>query len=68
MGGHSLNDDICTFFKVTLLEGRDACEIKLKSPLKFWSGRSDCISSDKDGRGYKASKDEVHPRMMGDAK
>ena len=53
---------------MTLLEGREACEIKLRSPLKFWSGRSDCISSDEEGRGYKASKEEVHPRMMGDAR
>ena len=54
--------------QVTLLEGREACEFKLRSPLKFWSGRSDCVSEDKDGRGFKASKEEVQPRMMGDAK
>ena len=54
--------------QVTLLEGRDACEFKLRSPLKFWSGRSDCVSEDKDGRGFKASKEEKQPRMMGDAK
>lgn len=65
---------IIKFFKtnehiqVTLLEGREACEIKLKSPLKFWSGRSDCVSSDENGRGYMAAKEEVQPRMMGDAR
>jgi len=54
--------------QVTLLEGREACEIKLKSPLKFWSGRSDCVSSDENGRGFMAAKEEVQPRMMGDAR
>ena len=54
--------------QVTLLEGREACEFKLRSPLKFWSGRSDCVSEDKDGRGFKSIKEEVQPRMMGDAK
>merc|ERR1711953_704538 len=54
--------------QITLLEGRDACEFKLKAPLKFWSGRADCVSMDSDGRGYKASKEEVSPRMYGDAR
>jgi len=54
--------------QVSLLEGRDACEFKLKAPLKFWTGRVDCISEDEDGHGYKALKEEVHPRMFGDAK
>ena len=53
--------------QVTLLEGRDACEFKLKAPLKFWSGRSDCVSEDEDGRGYKAAKEENQPRLLGDA-
>ena len=43
------------------------CEVKIQAPLKFWSGRSDCISEDQDGAGYKASKKEVHPRAFGDA-
>ena len=38
---------------MTLLEGRDACEFKLHAPLKFWTGRSDCVSLDADGHGYK---------------
>ena len=62
---------VCTLYEhiqVTLLEGREACEIKLKSPLKFWSGRSDCVSSDENGRGFMAAKEEVQPRMMGDAR
>jgi len=53
--------------QVTLLEGREACEFKLKAPLKFWSGRTDCVSEDKDGRGYKAAKQENQPRLLGDA-
>ena len=53
--------------QTSLLEGRDACEFKIYSPLKFWSGRADCSSEDKDGRGFKASKDEISPRMFGDA-
>ena len=52
---------------MTLLEGRDACEFKLKAPLRFWSGRADCVSEDKDGRGYKAAKEENQPRLLGDA-
>jgi len=54
--------------QITLLDGRDACEFKLYAPLKFWSGRADCVSEDQDGRGYKASKEEVQPRLMGDAR
>ena len=54
--------------QVTLLESREACEFKLRAPLKFWSGRSDCVSEDKDGNGFKAIKEELQPRMMGDAK
>eukprot|EP00091_Calanus_sinicus_P020080 TRINITY_DN5303_c0_g1_i1.p1 TRINITY_DN5303_c0_g1~~TRINITY_DN5303_c0_g1_i1.p1 ORF type:complete len:335 (-),score=64.61 TRINITY_DN5303_c0_g1_i1:1386-2264(-) len=54
--------------QVTLLENRDKCEIKLKKPLKFLTGRSDCLSEDPEGRGYVASKAEVHPKMFGDAK
>ena len=50
------------------MDGRDACEFKLYAPLEFWSGRSDCVSEDQDGRGYKASKEEVQPRLMGDAR
>ena len=53
---------------MTLLEGRDRCEFKLRAPLKFWTGRADCVSQDGGGRGYKAAKEELQPRMMGDAK
>ena len=54
--------------QVTLLEGREACEFKIHSFLKFKSGRADCVSEDKDGSGFKASKEELQPRMMGDAR
>lgn len=53
--------------QVTLLESRDACEVKLTKPLKFKTGRSDCVSEDTGGKGYKASKAENEPRMFGDA-
>ena len=46
--------------QVTLLEGRDKCEIKLNKPLKFLTGRKDCISDDSEGRGYVTTKEEVH--------
>ena len=52
--------------QVTLLEGREACEIKLRAPLKFWSGRADCTPAE-GGATYMASKDEVQPLMLGDA-
>ena len=32
------NDD----YQVTMLEGRDKCEMKLTKPLKFKTGRRDC--------------------------
>ena len=54
--------------QVTLLEGRAACEIKLRAPLRFWSGRADCVSEDEGGRGFKAAKEEVQPRLLGDAR
>ena len=45
--------------QVTLLEGRDKCEFKLAKPLKFLTGRADCVSDDPEGRGYITSKAEV---------
>ena len=41
------------------MEGRDKCEIKLTKPLKFLTGRKDCISNDPEGRGYLTWKIEV---------
>ena len=46
--------------QVTLLEGREACEIKLTKPLKFYSGRADCIPDPAGQHGYQASKEEVN--------
>merc|ERR1711892_1541771 len=54
--------------QVTLLESREACEIKLTKPLKFLTGRSDCISEDPEGRGYVNTKPEDQNLMFGDAK
>ena len=43
--------------QVRLLEGRKECEIKLTKPLKFMTGRKDCISQYKNG--YKTDRAEV---------
>ena len=51
--------------QTALLESREACEFKLRVPLKFKSGREDCIPED-GGTGYKAAKTEVQPLLMGD--
>jgi len=54
--------------QVTLLESREKCEIKLTKPLKFLTGRSDCVSEDPEGRGYVTTKPEAQNLMFGDAK
>ena len=51
---------------MTLLEGREKCEIKLTKPLKFKTGRRDCVSDDPEGRGYVTSKSEVGVVKHGD--
>jgi len=55
--------------QVTLLESREACEVKITAPLKFKSGRSDCVPDANDplDRKYAAAKAEAKPRMFGDA-
>merc|ERR1740131_859765 len=50
--------------QVTLLEGREKCEIKLTAPLKFQTGRKDCISDDAEGRGFVTYKEENQPKLM----
>jgi len=52
--------------QVTLLESRDACEFKLTKPLKFLTGRKDCISDDPEGRAFVTTKHENHPKLFGD--
>jgi len=54
--------------QVTLLESREKCEIKLTKPLKFLTGRKDCISEDPEGRKYVTTKPEVQNIMFGDAR
>ena len=51
---------------MTLLESREKCEIKLTKPLKFLTGRKDCVrvpSPDEDstnpGQPYSDYKEEV---------
>ena len=43
--------------QVTLLEGRKECEIKLTKPLKFMTGRKDCITQE--DPTYKTYHEEV---------
>jgi len=50
--------------QITLLEGRDKCDIKINKPYKFHYGRTDCEQTDIDFP-YKASKKEKHPEMFG---
>ena len=47
--------------QTSLLESREACEIKLTKPFKFKTGRSDCVppEADPEGRGYVTTKPEV---------
>jgi len=51
--------------QIRLLESREKCLIKLTKPLKFLTGRADCINTDGD---YKAAKEEVQPRLYGDSR
>jgi hypothetical protein len=51
--------------QVTLLEGREACEVKLTKPLKFLTGRRDCVSDDPDGRPYVTTQPEVGSSLSG---
>ena len=48
--------------QVRLLEGREKCEIKLTKPLKFMTGRKDCITDRK--RTYKTGKKEVFLKQV----
>ena len=43
--------------QVTLLEGRDKCEMKLTKPLKFKTGRRDCKTGE--DRKYVTQEHEV---------
>merc|ERR1719468_814099 len=52
--------------QVTLLEGRDKCEIKLTKPLKFLTGRSDCVTDE--SPSYITDKAEIQPLLFGDSK
>ena len=44
---------------MTLLEGRDKCEIKLTKPLKFLTGRKDCVPDQAEAPAYVTTKAEV---------
>lgn len=69
--------------QTTILESRDACEIKLEEPLKFVTGRIDCNNKDEElnciteddkeehglsDAGFVTCKKENQPEIMGDGK
>jgi len=69
--------------QITILESRNACEIKLKKPLKFVTGRIDCDNNDEvidciDAQsiedydlaeaGFVTCKKENQPELMADGK
>ena len=58
-GNRACDLDFHTRQQITLLESREKCEVKLTKPLKFQTGRSDCVSDDPDGRQYVTTKTEV---------
>ena len=51
---------------MTINMNRDKCDIKLTSPFKFKTGRSDCVPTDLE-RPYASSKPENHPLLSGTA-
>jgi len=52
--------------QVTMLEGRDKCEMKLTKPLKFRTGRRDCKTEE--DRKYVTKDHELHPNPWGDGR
>ena len=64
---YACDHDYTSRQQIRLLEGREKCEFKLNSPMKFQYGRSDCLPTN-DLRPFEASKEEVHPRPNGDGK
>ena len=51
--------------QITLLEGRHKCDIKLTSPVKFMTGRVDCIPDPEAGFPFIASRPEAQPSPFG---
>ena len=51
---------------INMTMNRDKCDIKLTSPFKFKTGRSDCVPTDLE-RPYASSKPENHPLLSGTA-
>ena len=47
-GLHCKHVTTLPLFQTTILESRDACEIKLTKPLKFVTGRIDCNNIDEE--------------------
>ena len=51
--------------QVTILEGREKCDIKLHRPIKFQYGRKDCIPEEGKDAPYKTSRHENHDNPWG---
>jgi len=49
--------------QITLLEGRDACDIKLTKPIKFQYGRADCKPDPTFEFPYITNEHEEHPKL-----
>ena len=67
---YSINSTFLVFnffeekIQVTLLEGREKCEIKLTKPLKFMTGRIDCTSTFPKGEKFKTLHKEVNSEYL----
>jgi len=62
---YACDHDYTTRQQITLLEGRDKCDIKLTRPIKFYTGRVDCIPDPSAELPYIAVKEEVQPSPFG---
>ena len=52
------------FLKTTILESRDACEIKLRDPLKFVTGRIDCNNENEEFECLPDDKKEEYRHFL----
>ena len=54
-----------SWHQITLLEGRDKCDIKLTRPIKFFYGRRDCVPAAEAELPYIAPKTDEQPSPYG---
>ena len=62
---YACDHDYTTRQQITLLEGRDKCDIKLTKPIKFFTGRADCIPDPSLEYPFMAPKEEAQPSPFG---